>query len=89
MYTGKSSSKKLAITLDDARESIILITDTQSKGIQLWKEQGAEGTTRLSPSHASRQWMQLSTSQTINWIPQQTSAWLPRGQVGLENGSCV
>lgn len=37
MYTGKSSSKKLAITLDDAKESISLITDTQSKGIQLWK----------------------------------------------------
>lgn len=37
MYPGKSSSKKLAITLDDARESIILITDTQSKGIQVWK----------------------------------------------------
>lgn len=42
MYPGKSSSKKLAITLDDARESIILITDTQSKGIQVWKQQGAE-----------------------------------------------
>lgn len=79
--------KKLAITLDDARESIILITDTQSKGIQLWKEQGAEGTTRLSPSHASRQWMQLSTSQTINWIPQQTSAWLPRAKWAWRQGA--
>lgn len=82
MYTGKSSSKKLAITLDDAKESISLITDTQSKGIQLWKQQGAE-------DHQAEEAVAAAVHIPISWTPQQTSAWLPRDQVGLENGSCV